>query len=132
LRGEVVQFGTCVPKGNCRSRVRDEEYTMAPWDKYRSRYNARPETFDAYVDAWKRVPEAQACFGGWVGFTQAANAEPTWVEERPERVHAAEEFMREAGYEIGPPTDRGARRWMRVAPRPRIGTLKLFRLKITI
>ena len=39
---------------------------MAPWDKYRDRYNARPETFDAYVDVWTRVPEVQQSFGdGW-------------------------------------------------------------------
>ena len=81
---------------------------MPPWDNYRDRFNQRPETLDAYVDVWKRVPEAQQSFGGWVGFMQAANAEPSWVANRPERVRIAEEIMRSAGYEVGSTTPRGA------------------------
>ena len=105
---------------------------MPPWDKYQSRYNARPETFDAYVDVWTRVPEAQLSFGGWVGFVQAANAEPSWVANRPDRVRVAEAIMRKGGYETGAPTDRGARRWELSERRPLLGTLRLFGLKITV
>ena len=105
---------------------------MPPWDKYQDRYNARPETFDAYVDAWTRLPEAQSLFGGWVGFAQAASAEPKWVANHPERVRAAEELMRKAGYEVGTPTEKGARRWVRAASRPRFGTLRLFGIKISV
>ena len=81
---------------------------MPPWDKYQDRYKARPETFDAYVDVWTRLPETQASFGGWVGFAQATSAEPSWVAKHPERVRVAEELMRKAGYEIGGPTEKGA------------------------
>jgi len=105
---------------------------MPPWDKYRDRYNERPETFDAYVDVWNRMPAAQSSFGGWVGFAQAASAEPSWVKHRPDRVRAAEEIMCSAGYEVGSPTKRGARRWVRLEPRRRIGTLRLFGLKISV
>ena len=105
---------------------------MPPWDKYQSRYNARPETFDAYVDVWTRVPEAQLSFGGWVGFVQAANAQPSWAANRPDRVRMAEAIRRKAGYEIGEPTDRGARRWIHAEPRPRLGTLRLFGIRITV
>ena len=105
---------------------------MPAWDKYRDRYNARSETFDAYVDVWNRLPEAQASFGGWVGFTQAANAEPSWVANRPERVRAAEALMRKAGYEVGEPTAKGARRWVTVERRPRFGTLRVFGLKLSV
>jgi hypothetical protein len=105
---------------------------MPTWDKYRDRYNARPETFDAYVDVWNRLPETQASFGGWVGFTQAANAEPSWVSNRPERVRAAEDLMRKAGYEIGEPTSKGARRWVTFGRRPRLGTLRVFGLKLSV
>ena len=105
---------------------------MPQWDKYKSRYKARPGTFDAYVDVWTRVPEVQSRFGGWVGFTQAANAEPSWVTNRPERVRAAEALMRKGGYEIGDPTDKGARRWVAVERRPRFGTLRVLGLKISV
>jgi hypothetical protein len=105
---------------------------VPPWDKYRSRYNARPETFNAYVDVWTRIPEAQSSFGGWVGFVQAANAEPSWVQNHPDRVKTAEAIMRKAGYELGEPTERGARRWVDVGPRPRFGTLRVFGLKISV
>jgi hypothetical protein len=106
---------------------------LVPWERYRHRYNARPETFDAYVDVWTSVPEAQQAFVGWVGFAQAASAEPGWVRKHPERVQAAEIAMRSGGYELGPPTEKGARRWVRAQRRrPRVGTLRLFRLNITI
>jgi hypothetical protein len=105
---------------------------MPPWEKYRDRYNGRPETFDAYVDVWNRLPAAQASFGGWVAFSQAANAEPAWVKDRPERVRTAEHLMRTGGYEIGLATERGARQWFVTERRPRLGTLRLFGRKIFI
>ena len=105
---------------------------MPPWDKYRDRYNERPETFDAYVDVWTRLPEAQSSFGGWVGFMQAANAEPSWVKNRLERVLRAEEIMRAGGYEIGSPTERGALRWVKTERRKLLGTLRLFGVKISV
>ena len=105
---------------------------MPPWEKYRDRYNGRPETFDAYVDVWNRLPATRASFGGWVAFSQAANAEPAWVKDRPERVRTAEHLMRTGGYEIGPATERGARQWVVIERRPRLGTLRLFGLKISV
>jgi hypothetical protein len=105
---------------------------MPPWDNYRDRFKQRPETLDAYADVWQRVPEAQVCFGGWVGFMQAANAEPGWVANRPERVHLAEEIMRSGGYVIGPTTERGARRWVKVERRARFATLHLFGRTISV
>ncbi len=108
------------------------DHARVTWDKYRHRYNARPETFDAYVDVWKRVPEAQQAFAGWVGFAQAANAEPSLLQKHPERVEAAEAAMRSGGYDLGPPTERGARRWVRVhRGRPWWRTLRFFGIKIT-
>jgi hypothetical protein len=83
---------------------------MAEWDKYESRFPARPETFAAYVDVWTRVPAARRAFSGWVSFSQAANAEPA---QRRDRVRAAEDLMRQGGYQIGAATPRGARRWVR-------------------
>jgi hypothetical protein len=105
---------------------------LPPWDRYQDRYNERPETFDAYVDAWTRMPAAQSSFGGWVAFAQAANAEPSWVNQRLERVLDAERIMHAAGYEIGPPTQRGARRWVSNARPPRFGTVRLFGLTISV
>jgi hypothetical protein len=105
---------------------------MPPWDRYRGRYNERPETFDAYVDVWTRVPDAQSSFGGWVGFVQAASAEPSWVKKHPDRVQIAEQIMRAGGYEIGSPTQRGARRWVTAERPKRFGTLRLFGLKISV
>jgi hypothetical protein len=102
------------------------------WERYRGRYKGRPETFDAYVDVWTRVPAARASFGGWVAFAQAASAEPAWVRDRAERVRTAEHIMRTGGYEIGPPTDRGARRWVAADRKPRLGTLRLFGFKISV
>jgi len=105
---------------------------MPAWERYQDRYRGRPETFDAYVDVWERLPAARASFGGWVAFSQAANAEPAWVRDRSERVRTAEHIMRAAGYEIGPATERGARRWVRRERRPRLGTLRFFGLKISL
>lgn len=85
-------------------------------EQYRGRYTLRPETFQAYVDVWNRVKRARQEFGDWVGFSRAANAEPKWQRERPERVAVATEIMEAAGYELGPPTARGARRWLRSSP----------------
>lgn len=105
---------------------------MPPWDNYRDRFNQRPETLDAYVDVWTRVPKAQESFGGWVGFMQAANAEPSWMTNRPERVRIAEEIMRSAGYEIGATTARGARQWVKAERPKRFGTFRVFGLKISV
>jgi hypothetical protein len=121
---------------NCRrSPVVDPEpdrSAMPPWDRYQDRYNERPETFDAYVDVWNRVPEAQTSFGGWVAFAQAASAEPSWAKQRLERVLDAERIMYAGGYEIGPPTPRGARRWVTTERPTRFGTFRLFGLKISV
>jgi hypothetical protein len=109
-----------------------ENSAMPVWERYRERYKGRPETFEAYVDVWNRMPAARASFGGWVAFSQAANAEPAWKKDRAERVRTAEHIMRSAGYDIGPATERGARQWV-LAHRPkRFGTLRLFGLKISL
>ena len=105
---------------------------MPPWDRYQDRYNERPETFDAYVDVWSRVPEAQSSFGGWVAFAQAASAEPNWVTHHLERVLQAERIMHIGGYEVGPSTQRGARRWVTIERTRLLGTLRLFGLKISV
>ena len=105
---------------------------MPPWDNYRDRFNQRPETLDAYVESGPECPRRQESFGGWVGFMQAANAEPSWVTNRPERVQAAEDIMRSTGYEVGVTTARGARQWVKVERRTRIGTLRLFGIKISV
>jgi len=34
----------------------------AEWEKYRNRYRQRPETFEAYVDVWQRIPAARRTF----------------------------------------------------------------------
>lgn len=83
------------------------------WEQYESRYTERPETYRAYVDVWQRLADARRIFSGWASFSQAANAEPAQVERRPDRVRAAERLLREAGYELGPLTRRGARRWIK-------------------
>lgn len=81
------------------------------WEQYEDRYTLRPETYEAYVDVWTRVPRARSEFTGWAIFSQTANAEPEKRRNHADRVKAAEEIMRAAGYEIGPTTLRGARRW---------------------
>jgi hypothetical protein len=84
------------------------------WEQYRERYaSERPETFDAYVDVWLRSSAARSAFSGWALFSQCANAEPAKRREMRDRVEQAERFMRDGGYEIGPTTKRGARRWFR-------------------
>lgn len=85
----------------------------AEWEQYRDRYSERPETYDAYVDVWTRVGDARRQFSGWALFSQCANAEPAKRRDMPERVAQAESLMRAGGYEIGPTTRRGARRWSR-------------------
>jgi short subunit dehydrogenase-like uncharacterized protein len=83
----------------------------AEWEQYRDRYGTRPETYDAYVDVWTRLPETHESFSSWAAFSRAANAEPAVVRRQPDRVAAAERLMRDAGYEIAEPTPRGARQW---------------------
>jgi hypothetical protein len=93
----------------------DMEPTMSvEWEQYKDRYAAeRPETYEAYVDVWNRIPAARHEFTGWAVFTQAANTEPKQKKHNPERVQVAERIMRQGGYEIGPPTKRNARRWVK-------------------
>lgn len=89
------------------------------WEQYEDRYRQRPETYDAYVDVWNRVSRARSLFPGWSLFSRMASAEPLLQRTQPERVREAEGIMRDAGYEIGEPTSRGARRWYRTAtPKP--------------
>lgn len=83
------------------------------WEQYEDRYRERPETYAAYVDVWTLVPRARQEFTGWAIFSQTANAEPKQRRDNPDRVRVAEEIMIAAGYEIGPPTTRGARRWFK-------------------
>ena len=84
------------------------------WEQYAHRYAAeRTETYDAYVDVWTRTPAARAEFSGWSLFSQMANAEPKLRREQLDRVRVAERIMVDAGYEIGPSTTRGGRRWMK-------------------
>ena len=59
-------------------------------------------------------------------------AEPRWVKDHLERVLDAERIMRAGGYEIGSPTERGARRWVPAERPKRFGTLRLFGLKISV
>lgn len=84
-----------------------------PWEQYENRYRERPETYAAYVDVWNRVPRVRREFTGWAVFSQTANAEPKQRRDNPDRVKLSEEIMVAAGYEIGPPTLRGARRWLK-------------------
>jgi hypothetical protein len=88
------------------------------WEQYEDRYRQRPETYEAYVDVWNRVARARSLFGGWSLFSRMASAEPLLRREQPERVREAETIMLEAGYEIGVPTSRGARRWWRSGSAP--------------
>jgi hypothetical protein len=83
------------------------------WQQYERRYSERHGTYMAYVDVWRRMPEAQHTFSGWASFSQAANAEPAQVRDHPGRVRAAEHLMRSGGYEVGAPTRRGARQWVK-------------------
>lgn len=63
------------------------------WDQYRDRYRQRPETFDAYVDVWTHVPEAQQEFSGWAVFSQSAGGQPQFLREKPDYVARAERLM---------------------------------------
>lgn len=82
------------------------------WDKYRTRYGNRPETFDAYVEVWQRSSGARDFPGGWTAFSRAANAEPAMDADLVAR---AEELMRLAGYEAAPKEPGVGRRWRRTA-----------------
>lgn len=110
--------------GDCLRLTQRHRSSLAPsvvlggsmsieWEQYRSRYTQRPETFEAYVDVWTRVPEAQQQFSGWAVFSQSANGEPKFVRDKPDYVARAERLMGRGGYERGPDTARGARRWMK-------------------
>jgi hypothetical protein len=84
------------------------------WEQYKDRYAAeRPETYEAYVDVWNRIPAARREFTGWAIFTQTANAEPKQWRDHPDRVRIAERIMYQGGYELGPPTRRNARSWIK-------------------
>lgn len=82
---------------------------------YEDRYRIRHDTWRAYVDVRDRTPEARQHFKSWAMFSQAANAEPKQRELGHDM--AAERLMKSAGYEIGPPTARGARTWRKVGSR---------------
>ena len=86
------------------------------WEQYEDRYTQRPETYAAYVDVWTTVAEARSEFTGWAIFSQTANAEPKRRRDHADKVKVAEQIMRSAGYEIGAPTSRGARRWVKASP----------------
>lgn len=87
---------------------------MHEWEQYRNRFASnRPETFDALVDAWQKDSDARRRFTGWSIFSRCALAEPAMRRDRPHDVARAETIMERAGYEVGPPTTRGARRWIR-------------------
>jgi hypothetical protein len=89
------------------------------WEQYRERFLAnRPETFDAYVDVWQRMPDARRSFTSWADFSQCASAEPKRRRDQSARVATAEDIMQRAGYRIGPTTSRGARRWFRTRSGP--------------
>jgi hypothetical protein len=82
------------------------------WEQYRDRFATnRPETFEALVDVWLRVSEAQSVFSGWSIFSRHALAEPKLVRDHPDRVLVAENLMARGGYAVGARTRRGARRW---------------------
>ena len=95
-------------------------------EKYRYRYAARPDTFDAYLEVWESDPEASATFGGWSSFSQGANGEPSQPQEG---VAAAERIMRSNGFEIGEPTEHGGRQLTRAT---RDGSLNAGIRQITI
>lgn len=81
------------------------------WSQYENRYSThRQETYDAYVDVWKRDSQVRSLFTGWASFSQAANDEPAQSDDR---VQTAEECMIRCGYKLLPPTSRGGRRWGR-------------------
>lgn len=106
--------------GTCRScssrfverRASPSDRSGAIWEKYRERYATRPETFDAYIDVWRRSSTAQAFVGGWTAFSKAANAEPA-VD--PASVSHAEEIMRQFGYESEAKVPGVGRRWHRAS-----------------
>jgi hemerythrin-like domain-containing protein len=91
------------------------------WEQYKDRFRRRPETYEAYVDVWRAKPEAREEFKSWALFSRMANAEPKLRTTQPDRVLRAERIMREAGYEIGQPTRRGARRWIKRAAMTTLG-----------
>jgi hypothetical protein len=83
-------------------------HSAAPWEPYRGRYGRRPETFEAYVEVWKRLSGAQQFPGGWTMFSRAASAEPAIDRGL---VRRAEELMRLGGYVSGPKERGVGRRW---------------------
>ncbi len=86
-------------------------------EQYRPRFaSERPETYDALVAVWQKV--ASRHFTGWAYFSQCALAEPAKVRDHPADVQLAEQLMLGYGYQIGPTTRRGARRWVRSAFEP--------------
>ncbi len=113
-----VQPGTCPrpAQGHRSSLAQSVAFggsMSIEWEQYRGRYTQRPEMFEAYVEVWTRVPEAQQEFSGWAVFSQSANGEPKLVRDKPGYVARAERLMDRGGYERGPDTARGARRWMK-------------------
>jgi hypothetical protein len=89
----------------------------AEWEQYKDRFTQRPETYDAYVDVWTRNPSSRMHFSSWATFSQCASAEPKRQREEAHHVRRAESMMAAAGYEIGQPTARGARRWFKTGAR---------------
>ena len=105
-------------------RVPFARHAAAQWhrchtsrEQYRERYaSERPETFDAYVDVWKRSSSAHTDSSGWALLSQCANGEHAKAREMPSRIRKAERIMTDAGYRIGRTTKRGARRWIKSTP----------------
>lgn len=100
----------CKAPASARSRPTATRSRAASGDpeQYRVRYSSRPETFDAYLDVYRRLQGARNFPSGFAKFTQAANAEPAIDADL---VRRAEELMRLGGYEPSEKLPGVGRRW---------------------
>ncbi len=79
------------------------------WEQYRERYEpARIETYDAYVDVWRRDAGVARTYADWNEFARCADADMAMVRAMPDLVRQAEMLMSRNGYRL---SAGGGRRW---------------------
>jgi hypothetical protein len=83
------------------------------WEHHRERFKPdRVETFEAYVDAWKRDLDIRRKFADWSTFARCCDADMTMIRTAPDLVRDAEALMARNGYRLGAGSGGSSRRWV--------------------
>lgn len=83
------------------------------WEQHRARYEPdRLDTFEAYVDAWKRDLDVRRKYADWLTFARCCDADMAMVRKAPDLVREAEALMARNGYRLGSGAGGASRRWV--------------------